>query len=253
MNTESPSSGPWITGLQNGDPAVYEKLFREYYTGLLFFVEKQVGDRSTAKDIVQEVFYKLLDNRKSLQHDLNIKGWLYRAARNTALDHLRHLQVEDRNRLLMAEAMLYASEVDASVDEELSNRIAGALESLPDQCRLIIRKKIFERKKYTEIAEELGISVNTIKTQINRGYKKMRETLSSDMDTLILFFSFRCCHTKQGASRFGIIRNNYGEKNNRYVTNPLSRPGRRGYSAGVDTLSQLVGGRSLPCSLFPAD
>lgn len=188
MNTETPSSGSWIKGLQNGDPAIYENLFRAYYPGLLFFVEKQVADRSTAKDIVQELFYKLWENRRLLQHDLNIKGWLYRSARNAALDHLRHLQVEDRNRLLMTEAMIYASEVDSSVDEELFNRITRAMEKLPDQCRQIIYKKTFEGKKYTDIAEEMNISVNTIKTQINRGYKKLRELLAGETDAAFLFF-----------------------------------------------------------------
>ena len=86
----------------------------------------------------------------------------------------------------MADAMIVAEDVAENVDEEIYDRVNQAVESLPEQCRLIIKLNVIEGKKYLEISEELGISINTIRTQVSRGYKKLRDILSNERDTLIL-------------------------------------------------------------------
>ena len=75
-----------------------------YYKVLVLFVERHIGDRNTAKDLVQDIFLKLYENSSSFPNDFNLKSWLYCLARNAAIDYLRHLKVMDRNKFLMAEA-----------------------------------------------------------------------------------------------------------------------------------------------------
>lgn len=166
----------------------FEDIFRRYYPHLLAFVERQVGDRDLAKDFVQDVFFKLYESELCFPSEPSLKSWLYKASRNAALDYLRHLKVRDDNQLLMAEAMMYSGEIDESISEELAQRVNEAINSLPPQCSQIIRMNIIDGKKYSEISAELGISINTIKTQIFRGYKKLRESLSDDMGHLVLLF-----------------------------------------------------------------
>lgn len=166
----------------------FEDIFRRYYPHLLAFVERQVGDRDLAKDFVQDVFFKLYESELCFPSEPSLKSWLYKASRNAALDYLRHLKVRDDNQLLMAEAMMYSGEIDESISEELAQRVNEAINSLPPQCSQIIRMNIIDGKKYSEISAELGISINTIKTQIFRGYKKLRESLSGDMGHLVLLF-----------------------------------------------------------------
>ncbi len=166
----------------------FEDIFRRYYPHLLAFVERQVGDRDLAKDFVQDVFFKLYESELCFPSESSLKSWLYKASRNAALDYLRHLKVRDDNQLLMAEAMMYSGEIDESISEELAQRVNEAINSLPPQCSQIIRMNIIDGKKYSEISAELGISINTIKTQIFRGYKKLRESLSDDMGHLVLLF-----------------------------------------------------------------
>ena len=168
--------------------ASFEKIFREYYPVLLPFVERHVGERELAKDLVQDVFLKLYKSYPYFSSEVNIKSWLYTSSRNAALDYLRHLKVRDNNKLLMAEAMMYAADVDEVISEELTRKIHEAIDSLPLQCCQIVRMHIIDGKKYTEISAELGISINTIKTQIFRGYKKLRELLADDLNALVLFF-----------------------------------------------------------------
>lgn len=177
-----------IRDLKRSDPRIYEMVFKRYYPVLLLYIERQVGDRDVAKDIVQDIFFKLYEGRRSFPEDFNLKPWFYRVARNAALDYIRHLKVVDNNKCLVAESILYTSEADEAMDEEIYERINNAIARLPEQCRLIIHKSVVENKKYQEIAEELDISINTIKTQISRGYRKLREMLTEENEPLILFF-----------------------------------------------------------------
>lgn len=170
------------------NPVCFEEVFRKYYPSLLAFVVRHVGDREVAKDFVQDVFFKLYEHRTEFSSDISLKSWLYKTSRNVALDYLRHLKIVDEHQLLMAESMLFAAEVDEILSEELVRKINESINSLPSQCQQIIRLNVLEGRKYTEIAEELGVSINTVKTQISRGYKKLRDILSDHFNPLVLLY-----------------------------------------------------------------
>ena len=180
----------YISGLRKRDTQTYEVVFKKYYQPLVMFVMRHVGNEDVAKDIVQDIFFKLFEGSRSLPDDFLLKSWFYRVARNSAVDYLRHLQVEDKYKFLMAEAMISISDIDEEIDEQVYAKVNLAIESLPEQCRLIIKLNVLEGKKYQEIAEELGITVNTIRTQVSRGYKKLRDILSGVVDSSVLFFIF---------------------------------------------------------------
>lgn len=177
-----------IKGIALYNDNSFEEVFRRYYPVLLPFVERHVGDRELAKDLIQDVFFKLYENLPNFSSEGSIKSWLYTSSRNAALDYLRHLKVRDNNKVLMAEAMMYAADVDELISEELAQKINEAINSLPSQCCQIVRMHIIDGKKYTEISAELEVSMNTIKTQIFRGYKRLRELLSDDFNALVLFY-----------------------------------------------------------------
>ena len=170
MNLNEDQSYVW--GLRRRDTRIYEIVFKKYYQPLVVFVVRHVGDEDVAKDIVQDIFFKLFESSRSLP------------------DYLRHLQVEDKYKFLMAEAMINVPDMDEEIDEQVYDKVNLAIESLPEQCRLIIKLNVLEGKKYQEIAEELGITINTIRTQVSRGYKKLREILAEEMDTSILIYMF---------------------------------------------------------------
>lgn len=180
----------YIGGLRKRDPHVYEIVFKKYYQTLVMFVSRHVGDKDVAEDIIQDVFFKLFKDSHSLPENVQLKSWFFKVARNAAVDYLRHLQVEDKHKFLMAEAMISISDIDGEIDEQLATKVNQAIESLPGQCRLIIKLNVLEGKKYQEIAEELGITINTIRTQVSRGYKKLRDILSEEVDSAVLLFMF---------------------------------------------------------------
>ena len=167
-----------------------ESLYKEYYGSLCYYALNYVSDIEVAQDIVQDIFFKLFENSRSLPDNFRLKSWFYKVARNTAVDYLRHLQVEDRYKFLMAEAIVNIPDMDEEIDEDVYNKVNLAIESLPEQCKLIIKLNVLEGKKYLEIAEELGITINTIRTQVSRGYKKLREILAEEVDMSILVYMF---------------------------------------------------------------
>ncbi len=166
----------------------FEDTFKKYYPLLVGFIERHVGDIALAQDLAQDVFFKLYESSSDFPTDSCLKSWLYTTSRNISIDYLRHLKVRDNYRLLEAEALMYTAEIDEEINETLAKKINEAFNALPEQCRTIVKMNIIEGYKYTEIADILGISVNTIRTQISRGYKKLRELLSEDFRNLVLLY-----------------------------------------------------------------
>ena len=190
MNVNLNEDQSYISGLRRRDSQVYEVVFKKYYPLLVVFVVRHIGDEDVAKDIVQDIFFKLFERGHSLPDNFQLKSWFYRVARNAAVDYLRHLQVEDKYKFLMAEGMINIPDIDEEIDEQVYAKVNLAIESLPEQCRLIIKLNVLEGKKYQEIAEELGITINTIRTQVSRGYKKLREILAEEVGTSVLIYIF---------------------------------------------------------------
>ena len=166
----------------------FEKVFKQYYPLLVAFIERHVGDATLAQDLAQDVFFKLYESKSTFTNDAGLKSWLYTTSRNIAIDYLRHLKVEDNYQILAAEALMYAGEADEEINETLVKKINEALNTLPEQCRQIVKMNIIDGYKYTEIADMLGISINTVRTQISRGYKKLRELLSEDFKSLVMLY-----------------------------------------------------------------
>lgn len=158
----------------------FEVLFNKYYAGLCYYAYKFVQNKEVSKDLVQDVFVKSWDKRNDFNTELSIKNFLYVSLRNSCLNYLRHSVVEKK--------FIELSDIDAHENEKgLSNLIKAevvmslreAIDKLPEGCRMVLKLAYFEGLKNDEIATELGISVNTVKTQRQRAMKLMRLSLSS--------------------------------------------------------------------------
>ena len=114
--------------------------------------------------------------------------------RNAILNYLRDVKIRDRHHVLLAESMLLADvKEDEGTENYIIDRVNAAIDALPQQCRLVVRMSALEGRKYQEIADILGISINSVRTYILRGFKKLREDLSSDPEiSRILSCLFIC-------------------------------------------------------------
>jgi RNA polymerase sigma-70 factor (ECF subfamily) len=172
-----------IPRVQAGDSGAFEYLFKRYYSALYAFVCAYVDSAETAEEVVQDVFLRTWEHRARWEPRGPVQTYLYKSARNRALDLIKHRKVErlwsERVRSNRAHGSLpFARSADDAVHaEELEVTIARTLAALPERCRLIFLMSREHDLSYGQIAEVLDISVKTVETQIGRALKMLRKNI----------------------------------------------------------------------------
>ncbi len=159
---------------------LFETLFRDNYEGLLYHSLSIVDEEDVARDIVHDSFVYLWNIKKELDLSFSLKSYLYKIVRNNSLNFLKHRKVEQKYKDYI---MNVDSETEYHIDIYRDNieRLEENLKKLSDRTREVIEKCFVEGLKYKEVADELGISVNTVKTHIKNGLKVLRSEMSEDV------------------------------------------------------------------------
>lgn len=179
MNVEKDIIGK----LNKRNPKALKDFFLEFYPSLCVFIKKYIPESDVVEDIAQEAFLVYWENQNQFE-DINVlKGFLYRTAKNKCLNHLKLKGL--RNNLLKNNYKTEEYIYELVLEEETYNIIHKAIEKLPPQSRRIIKLSM---KGYNnpQIAEELNISFNTIKTLKRNAYKMLRENLRGQVSILFL-------------------------------------------------------------------
>ena len=181
-----------INGIQKGDVAAFEELYRQYYIFLCLIAEHIVRDPSDAEEIVSDVFVRLWNIREKIDITTSIKGYLVKAVYNTSLNYLERFRLIHKfsDRLSNSDNELLAWDSDYPLgqlyEKEIMNILDQGISTLPDGCREIFILSRNENMKYCEIAGRLGISVNTVKTQMKIALAHLRENLKDYLMILLL-------------------------------------------------------------------
>jgi RNA polymerase sigma-70 factor, ECF subfamily len=177
-----------VLRLKEGDGNSFKILFELVYPQLCAYANKFVNDRDEAEEITQEVFFKLWENRHTLDEDDSVKGFLFTSVKNRCLHFLEHQKVRHK----YAEVLQYVysnlqqdSAHEILVGNELDRDFVKALEILPAECRRIFELNRMQGLKYSEIASHLKISQKTVETQMSRALHKLKLQLKDYI--LILF------------------------------------------------------------------
>lgn len=159
--------------------STYKKLFDTFYPSLCVFSSKYTNNLESSKDIVQEVFIKVWNDKRLLSEEDNMKAFLYTAVRNKSLDFIKSKEFRSKTRLQTdsldeLESQTYFEK--QVLIEETSRLVNEAISTLPYRCKRIINLSLkgLENK---QISEELSISLNTVKTQKRIAYQKLRPLL----------------------------------------------------------------------------
>lgn len=170
------------------DPGSFETLFREYFTPLISFARKILGDEDDAREVVHKVFINLWEKREEIDLSTSLKSYLFTSVHNRSLNVIR-----DRKKFSAEEVPDSAGEWDVSAQiesMELEEKINEALEALPEKCRQIFELNRFDGLKYSEIAAKLEISVKTVENQMSKALKILREKLMKYMTLLLWLVMF---------------------------------------------------------------
>lgn len=163
--------------IRKGNRQVYEALFSEYYESLVRFAQSFLFDQQQCEDLVQDLFVYVWENAKSIEIKVSIKAYFYKAIRNNCLNHLATLKVKDKKHSLYVDAVLQSGDELEMFDSQILEAIKESIEELPEQMRRVFVMKMLDGEKRESIAEELGVSLNTVKTQLQRARAKLRNTL----------------------------------------------------------------------------
>lgn len=165
-----------------------ETLFQRYYLRLCDFAERFVHDQDMAEDVVQDVFVMVCEQRNELpEAEQAIKRFLYTSVKNACLNKLRHLRVVNHfSEVHSVDETIPESTLEAIIHAEMLAMLLDALETLPAGCSLILRKGYLEGLKNHEIAAELSISINTVKSQKQRAIALLKERLTPQMASVLL-------------------------------------------------------------------
>src|SRR5947209_50984 len=172
------------------------EIVAEQRSRLRNFIRRRVPDRSDAEDIVQEVFYELVEANRLLMPIEHVTGWLFRVARNRIIDLFRKKRPEnfsdvavahedEEGELLRLEDLLPS--VDASPEalyarSVLLDELELAVEELPEEQRQVFIAHELEGHSFKQMAAETGVNLNTLLSRKRYAVRHLRQRLQDIYD-----------------------------------------------------------------------
>jgi RNA polymerase sigma-70 factor (ECF subfamily) len=190
-----------MLAVRDGDVSKLGILFERHNRSLFEFFVRMTGRRTTADDLVQEVFFRMLKYRKTFRDVSWFRAWMFHIARNARFDHFRNhsedgLLAEDHADTLRSVAPLPSQELE---DTQQTALLECALFQLPDDKREVLVLSRYQDMKYEQIAELMGCEVGTVKTRVHRALKELRETV------LRLSNGKQTCNVKASANSLPVM------------------------------------------------
>lgn len=176
-----------IEKLKEGNERAYRYIYDRHYVVLCHVAEGYVKDAFLAENIVGDVIFHLWEIRTSLDIRVSLRSYLLTAVRNRCLNVLAGKKgVEEVPASLLLPGELAAGEkvfleehpLGTLLAQELEDQIMQAIDHLPRECKSAFCKSRFEEKTYDEIAQDLNISVNTVKFHIKNALALLRKVLA---------------------------------------------------------------------------
>lgn len=165
-----------IAGCQQQQRKAQQLLFERYSPILFGLCKRYVRNHADAEDVLIDGFYKIMTQIHQYSGQGSFEGWIKRIMVNESLMHLRK-----QKRMGFTEEITDKIDLDdpVNIEDELSAQdILNLLEQLPPGYRTIFNMYVIEGYKHREIAEILGISINTSKSQLILAKKKLRGLLA---------------------------------------------------------------------------
>lgn len=180
-----------ISKVNNKDAEAYKQLYERYYAALCSYVSQLLDVKEEVEDLVQEVFVAIYEGNHHFGDVRELTNYLYKACYNNCLSYVRENRLHNDILSKLAERIDEEENNDAlyaiTIREELIRQLYEYINELPQQQRRIILLRI-EGHEWVEIAELLGISINTVKTQRTRSFKHLRERMKDSEFVVLLFF-----------------------------------------------------------------
>jgi len=173
-----------IEGCKRGERRAQQRIFERYYRLMFGVCLRYVSDHDAVQDVLQEGFLKVFSNIEGYTSKGSFEGWIRRIMVNTAIDFIRRrrsLGWESGEDATM-DALVSEDAAPDDLDEEVGftvQDVLQAMEQLTPVYRAVFNLYVFENLGHQEIAEELGISVGTSKSNLAKARRNLRQHLLS--------------------------------------------------------------------------
>lgn len=175
----------YIRGLNEGDEDAFRSIFNLFNARLCYFAGQLLAGEELPEDIVQDAFMKLWERRGNFTRIEAVKTFLYVTVKNRCLNISKHRVVKNRYLHSRNDFIEERTAVNNIIEAEVLHHMYNAIRELPSACRQVMRLSFDDGLNNKEIARQLDISVNTVKTQKLRGLRFLREAIKVTSSLLI--------------------------------------------------------------------
>ncbi len=172
--------------IKKGNKGALKQLHDRYFNQMCLYALKSIGESGEVEEIVSDCFIEIWENRNKIEIKSSVKYYIFLMLRHNIIDFHR------KNKFLIESIEQIPEPAQEEVFDEQQEYAAlfSVLEQLPSQRRRILELAIFDSLSYSEIAQKLEISKNTVKTQIGRAYRFFKENLKAE-DFYFFFVFYR--------------------------------------------------------------
>ena len=156
-----------------------ETLFRQHYAAMYRLARTILYDADESKDVVSDVFVRLLHNNPSVQVD-KMEGYLMMAVHNRCLDVLSHKSVREQVEKLFSQELKQRHIIARNEDERLDRLMQYIERELPPLSQQILRLRFLQEMTYEEVAQEVGVSKVTVYNHLWQSMHRIKEYFSKN-------------------------------------------------------------------------
>lgn len=183
-----------VLRLIDGDEDAFCELYASYKNRLIYFAMRFLKSHEYAEDVFQDAFTVIWQGRRFINPDTSFSSYLYTIVRNRVLNQLRDLDNQDKlKEQILAQAVDYTEDTKHRImADDLRHLIACAMQQLTVRQREVFRMSREEQMSHQEIADALGISINTVQEHIStslrvlRVYLEKHKVLGADLILLLI-------------------------------------------------------------------
>ena len=179
-----------VRKVKAGHQEAFDRVIRKYQKRIYFTVRKIVLNHSDTDDVVQDTFVKAYTKLHQYDERYPFYPWLHRIAINTALNHQTRasrkketVRLDDEESLDIPITNSRSDPLNRVIQDELTGRIALAMEQLPVDQRTVFVLRTSEGLSYQEISEHLDISMGTVMSRLSRAREKLKDLLLPYLNT----------------------------------------------------------------------
>ena len=168
-----------IEGCKAQRPSAQRELYARFSGQLFATAIRHTNAREDAEDVLQDSFVKIFKHIKSYRQDFSFEGWMRRIVVNTAITHYRR-NLKHRHHQDIDEVHATPRDLENVSDLEFTaDELELAIAQLPIGYRTVFCMYVIEGFKHQEIADKLGVDVNTSKSQLSRARKYLQRVLAT--------------------------------------------------------------------------